>query len=119
MRKKVTIVGAGQVGGSCARRLAERDYADIVLIDIVEGLPQGKALDILQAAPIVNYDSKIIGTNDYSDTAGSDLVVITSGSPRKPGMSRDDLLAVNQKGNHRRDRGDRQTLTRLHYHRRY
>ena len=97
MRKKVTIVGAGQVGGSCARRLAERDYADIVLIDIVEGLPQGKALDIQQAAPIVNYDSKIIGTNDYADTAGSDLVVITSGSPRKPGMSRDDLLAVNQK----------------------
>ncbi len=97
MRKKVTVVGAGQVGGSCARRLAERDYADIVLIDIVEGLPQGKALDILQAAPIVNYDSDIIGTNDYADTAGSDLVVITSGSPRKPGMSRDDLLAVNQK----------------------
>lgn len=97
MRKKVTIVGAGQVGGSCARRLAERDYANIVLIDIVEGLPQGKALDIQQAAPIVNYDSKIIGTNDYADTAGSDLVVITSGSPRKPGMSRDDLLAVNQK----------------------
>ncbi len=97
MRKKVTIVGAGQVGGSCARRLAERDYADIVLIDIVEGLPQGKALDIQQAAPIVNYDSKIIGTNDYADTAGSDLIVITSGSPRKPGMSRDDLLAVNQK----------------------
>ena len=97
MRKKVTIVGAGQVGGSCARRLAERDYADITLIDIVEGLPQGKALDIQQAAPIVNYDSQIIGTNDYADTAGSDLVVITSGSPRKPGMSRDDLLAVNQK----------------------
>ena len=97
MRKKVTIVGAGQVGGSCARRLAERDYADIVLIDIVEGLPQGKALDILQAAPIVNYDSSIVGTNDYADTAGSDLVVITSGSPRKPGMSRDDLLAINQK----------------------
>ncbi len=97
MRKKVTIVGAGQVGGSCARRLAERDYADIVLIDIVEGLPQGKALDILQAAPIVNYDSSIVGTNDYADTAGSDLVVITSGNPRRPGMSRDDLLAVNQK----------------------
>ena len=97
MRKKVTVVGAGQVGGSCARRLAERDYADIVLIDIVEGLPQGKALDIQQAAPIVNYDSGIIGTNDYADTAGSDLIVITSGSPRKPGMSRDDLLAVNQK----------------------
>ncbi len=97
MRKKVTIVGAGQVGGSCARRLAERDYADIVLIDIIEGLPQGKALDIQQAAPIVGYDSAIIGTNDYADTAGSDLVVITSGSPRKPGMSRDDLLAVNQK----------------------
>ena len=97
MRKKVTIVGAGQVGGSCARRLAERDYADIVLIDIIEGLPQGKALDIQQAAPIVGYDSAISGTNDYADTAGSDLVVITSGSPRKPGMSRDDLLAVNQK----------------------
>jgi malate dehydrogenase len=94
-RYKVTVVGAGMVGGSLAQRLAERDYADVVLVDIVEGLPQGKALDILEAGPVCGYDSLITGTNGYDETAGSDLVVITSGIARKPGMSRDDLLKTN------------------------
>ena len=95
MRKKITIVGAGNVGGTLAQRLAERNYADLVLLDVVEGLPQGKALDLLEAGPVVGYDCMIIGTNDYKDTAGSDVVVITSGVARKPGMSRDDLLFTN------------------------
>jgi len=95
-KKKVTVVGAGNVGGTTAQRVAERNYADVVLVDIVEGLPQGKALDILESGPIVGYDSNVIGTNSYDDTAGSDVVVITSGIPRKPGMSRDDLLKTNQ-----------------------
>lgn len=93
---KVTVVGAGNVGGTTAQRLAERNYADVVLVDIVEGMPQGKALDILESGPIYGFDSNVIGTNDYADTADSDVVVITSGSPRKPGMSRDDLLKTNQ-----------------------
>jgi malate dehydrogenase len=93
---KVTVVGAGMVGGTLAQRIVERNFADVVLVDIVEGLPQGKALDMLEANPILGYDSTIIGTNDYEDTADSDVVVITSGSPRKPGMSRDDLLNTNQ-----------------------
>jgi malate dehydrogenase len=96
-RKKVTIVGAGNVGGTTAMRLAQRGYADVVLYDIVEGMPQGKALDLQEAAPVEGYDCTIVGTNDYADTAGSDVVVFTSGAPRKPGMSRDDLLSVNQK----------------------
>jgi malate dehydrogenase len=96
-RKKVTIVGAGNVGGTTAMRLAERGYADIVLYDIVDGLPQGKALDLLEAGPVEGYDCRITGTTSYADTAGSDVVVFTSGAPRKPGMSRDDLLAVNKK----------------------
>lgn len=95
MRKKISIIGAGNVGGTLAQRLAERDYADIVLVDIIDGLPQGKGLDILESAPVVGYDTNIIGTNDYADTAGSDLVVITSGMARKPGMSRDDLVLAN------------------------
>src|SRR3954465_6341800 len=95
-RLKITVVGAGNVGGTTAQRLAERNYADVVLVDIVEGLPQGKALDILQSGPILGFDSNVTGTNGYEDTAGSDVVVITSGSPRKPGMSRDDLLKTNQ-----------------------
>ncbi len=95
-KSKVTVVGAGNVGGTTAQRLAERNYADVVLVDIVEGLPQGKALDILQSGPIYGYDSNVIGTNDYEVTANSDVVVVTSGSPRKPGMSRDDLLETNQ-----------------------
>src|SRR5579871_5297185 len=92
MRKKVTIVGAGMVGGATAQYLAQRGYCDIVLMDVVEGLPQGKALDLHEAGPIEGFDGKVNGTNDYADTAGSDVVVITSGMPRKPGMSRDDLL---------------------------
>jgi malate dehydrogenase len=95
MRSRVTVVGAGGVGASCAQRIAERGYADIVLVDVVEGLPQGKALDILQCGPIVQSDSSIVGTNDYADTADSDVVVITAGMPRKPGMSRDELVQAN------------------------
>jgi malate dehydrogenase len=94
-RPQVTVVGAGNVGASVAQRVAEAALADVVLIDIVEGLPQGKALDLAEAAPIVGHDMKITGTNDYADTAGSDVVVVTSGLPRTPGMSRDDLLAKN------------------------
>ncbi len=93
---KVTVVGAGNVGGTTAQRLAERNYADVVLVDIVEGLPQGKALDILESGPVLGFDSNVTGTNGYEESAGSDVVVITSGSPRKPGMSRDDLLKTNQ-----------------------
>jgi malate dehydrogenase len=95
-KSKVTVVGAGNVGGTMAQRLAERNYADVVLVDIVEGLPQGKALDILESGPILGYDSNVIGTNGYEESENSDVVVITSGSPRKPGMSRDDLLKTNQ-----------------------
>src|ERR1700724_3677296 len=94
-RSKITVVGAGNVGATVAQRLAERGYADIVLVDIVEGLPQGKALDMLEAGPIVGYDSRITGTNGYEETAGSTVCVITSGVPRKPGMSRDDLVKTN------------------------
>jgi len=96
MRRKITVVGAGNVGATTAQRLAERDYADVVLVDIVEGMPQGKALDLNQAGPVVGYEPKIVGTNGYEETSGSDIVVITSGLPRKPGMSRDDLLAANR-----------------------
>jgi malate dehydrogenase len=95
-KSKVTVVGAGNVGGTTAQRLAERNYADVVIIDIVEGLPQGKALDILQSGPVVGFDSNVTGTNTYEQSADSDVVIITSGSPRKPGMSRDDLLKTNQ-----------------------
>ena len=94
-RSKITVVGAGNVGATLAQRLAERGYADIVLVDIVEGLPQGKALDMLQAGPIVGYDSRVTGTNGYEETAGSAICVITSGVPRRPGMSRDDLVKTN------------------------
>jgi len=97
VRSKITVVGAGNVGATLAQRLAERDYADVVLVDIVEGLPQGKALDMLEAGPIVGYDSLVTGANDYAATAGSDIVVVTSGLPRKPGMSRDDLVMSNAK----------------------
>ena len=94
-RYKVTVVGAGMVGGTLAQRLAEREYADVVLVDIVEGMPQGKALDITEAGPVYGYDSIVTGSNGYEETAGSDLVVITSGMARKPNMSRDDLLKIN------------------------
>jgi malate dehydrogenase len=97
MRNKITVVGAGNVGATCAQRLAERGYANIVLVDIIEGMPQGKALDILESGPVVGFDSNVIGTNSYADTAGSDIAIITSGVPRKPGMSRDDLVLTNMK----------------------
>ncbi len=96
MRSKISVIGAGFVGSTLAQRLAERDYADIVMFDIVPNMPQGKALDILQAGPVVGYDTLVTGTNDYADTANSDIVVITSGFPRKPGMTRDDLVKKNQ-----------------------
>jgi malate dehydrogenase len=95
-RKKITVVGAGNVGATAAQRLAERDYADVVLVDIVDGIPQGKALDLNQAGPIVGYEPNVVGTTGYAETAGSDIVIITSGFPRQPGMSRDDLLAKNK-----------------------
>ena len=97
MRQKITVVGAGNVGATTAQRLFEKSYADIVLVDIVEGLPQGKALDILESGPVVGSDAHIIGTNSYEETANSDIIVITSGIARKPGMSRDDLLLTNMK----------------------
>lgn len=97
MRRKVSVIGAGNVGATCAFRIAEKGYADIVLLDIIEGLPQGKGLDMQQATPIIDSDAKIVGTNDYRDTANSDVVVITSGASRKPGMSRDDLMLANMK----------------------
>jgi malate dehydrogenase len=96
-RPKVTIVGAGATGATCAEVLAQRDYADIVLTDIKEGLPQGKALDINQMGPILGFEATVTGTNDYADTAGSDVVVVTAGLPRQPGMSRDDLVQTNEK----------------------
>ncbi len=96
-RAKITIIGAGNVGATCAHWAAAAELGDIVLLDIVEGLPQGKGLDLMQASPIERFDSRIVGTNDYADTAGSDIVIITSGIARKPGMSRDDLMATNMK----------------------
>jgi len=96
-RRKITVVGAGNVGATLAQRLAERGYADIVLVDIVEGLPQGKALDMLESMPVLGVDVNVIGTNGYDETAGSDVIIITSGIARRPGMSRDDLIATNQK----------------------
>ncbi len=95
MRRKVTVVGAGHVGATLAQRITERDHVDVVLVDVVEGVPQGKALDLLEAGPVLGYDTCVTGSNNYDDTAGSDIVVITAGLARKPGMSRDDLLAAN------------------------
>jgi malate dehydrogenase len=97
MNRKVTVVGAGNVGATLAQRLADRELGDVALIDIVEGMPQGKGLDIMEATPVEGSDARVIGTNDYRDTAGSDVVVITAGIARKPGMSRDDLLSTNYK----------------------
>ena len=94
-RKKITIVGAGNVGATAALRLADRDYADIVLVDVIDGMPQGKALDLMESGPIEHFDTHLLGTQEYSPTAGSDLVIITSGLARRPGMSRDDLLSQN------------------------
>ena len=96
-RLKVTVVGAGNVGGSIAQRLAEKNWYDVVLVDIVDGMPQGKALDLAQAGPVCGYDSKLTGANDYDETARSSVVVITSGIARKPGMSRDALIETNTK----------------------
>jgi malate dehydrogenase len=95
MRRKVTVIGAGNVGATVAHRLADKQLADVVVIDILEGVPQGKGLDLLESGPIEGYDVKVKGTNDYADTANSDIVVMTAGFPRKPGMSRDDLLKAN------------------------
>ena len=119
MRRKITVVGAGNVGATTAQRLAERDYADIVLVDIVDGMPQGKALDLNQAGPVVGYEPNITGTNTYDETSGSDIVVITSGLPRKPGMSRDDLLAANKEIVGERHQGGRPALPGRDHHRRH
>src|SRR5215216_6700856 len=97
MNRKVTVVGAGNVGATLAQRLADKEVADVVLVDILEGIPQGKGLDMRQAGPVEGSDSQVIGTNDYADSAGSEVVVITAGIARKPGMSRDDLLNTNYK----------------------
>jgi len=97
MRKKVTVVGAGNVGATLAQRISERDLVDVVMVDVAEGVPQGKALDLLEAGPVLGYDTFVAGTNTYDETAGSDIIVITAGLARKPGMSRDDLLAANGK----------------------
>jgi malate dehydrogenase len=96
LRRKITVVGAGNVGATAAQEIARRDYGDVVLVDIIEGLPQGKALDMNEAGPVLGYEAKVVGTNGYEETAGSDVVVITSGKPRSPGMSRDDLVTTNQ-----------------------
>ncbi len=95
MDKKVTVIGAGNVGATAAQRLAEKELCDVVLIDIIEGVPQGKALDLAEAAPIEKHDARLTGANDYDASKGSDIVIITAGIPRKPGMSRDDLLKTN------------------------
>src|SRR6476661_7063882 len=95
MRKKITVVGGGNVGASCAVNLASKELGDVVMVDVVEGVPQGKGLDMLQMGPIEGYDVMVSGANDYEPTANSDVVVITAGFPRKPGMSRDDLLIAN------------------------
>jgi malate dehydrogenase len=97
LRRKVTVVGAGNVGATCALQLARRDYLEVVLVDIVENLPQGKALDMNQMGAVLGFEPRIVGSNGYEETAGSDVVVITAGVPRKPGMSRDDLVTTNER----------------------
>lgn len=96
MRKKVTVIGASNVGATCAQEIARRDYAEVVLVDIVPNLPQGKALDMNQAGAVLGYEPTVVGTNGYEETEGSDVVVITAGKPRAPGMSRDDLVTTNE-----------------------
>ncbi len=96
MRRKITVVGAGNVGASVAQRLAEKELGDVVLVDVVEGVPQGKALDLVQSGPIEGFDGKLVGSNGYEETAGSEMVVLTAGLARRPGMSRDDLLRKNE-----------------------
>jgi malate dehydrogenase len=95
-RRKVTVIGAGNVGTTAAQEVARRDYADVVVVDIIENLPQGKALDLNEAGPVLGYEPNVVGANDYEATAGSDVVVVTSGKPRSPGMSRDDLVTTNE-----------------------
>ena len=95
MNRKVSVIGSGNVGATAARSIADKELADVVVLDILEGVPQGKGLDMLEACPVEGSDSRVIGTNDYADTAGSDIVVVTAGLARKPGMSRDDLLNKN------------------------
>jgi malate dehydrogenase len=97
LRRKITVVGAGNVGATCALELARRDYADVVLVDIKEGLPQGKALDIAQMGAVLSFEPRVTGTNGYDETSGSEVVVVTAGLPRSPGMSRDDLVATNER----------------------
>jgi len=97
LRRKVTVIGAGMVGRTVAQEVARRDYADVVIVDIVENLPQGIALDINQAGPVLGYEANVVGSNSYEETAGSSVVVVTAGVPRKPGMSRDDLVTTNEK----------------------
>ena len=97
MDKKVTVIGAGNVGATVAQRLAEKELCDVVLLDVIEGVPQGKSLDLTEAAPIERHDAHLTGTNDYDASAGSDIIIITAGMARKPGMSRDDLLAINKR----------------------
>lgn len=96
MRRKVTVIGAGNVGATCAQELARRDYAEVVLVDIIPNLPQGKALDLNQAGAVLGYEPTVVGTNGYEETDGSDVIVITAGKPRSPGMSRDDLVTTNE-----------------------
>jgi malate dehydrogenase len=96
VRRKVTVIGSGNVGATCAQELARRDYADVVLVDIIPNFPQGKALDMNQAAAVLAYEPNIVGTNSYDETAGSDVIVVTAGRPRAPGMSRDDLVTTNE-----------------------
>src|SRR5512134_863606 len=95
MNRKVTVVGAGHVGATLGQLIAYRELADVVLVDVIEGMPQGKGLDVMEATPVEGVDARVVGTNDYKDTAGSDIVVLTAGIARKPGMSRDDLLNTN------------------------
>src|SRR5689334_24812994 len=97
MKQKVTVVGAGNVGATAAQRIVEKELADVALIDIIPGVPQGKALDMMESSPVERFDAKMVGANDYEASAGSDVVVITAGVPRKPGMSRDDLVTTNEK----------------------
>ncbi|WP_166039371.1 malate dehydrogenase [Sphingosinicella sp. YJ22] len=96
-RKKIALIGAGNIGGTLAHLAAQKELGDIVLFDVVEGVPQGKALDLAQCGPVEGFDAKLTGTNDYADIAGADVVIVTAGVPRKPGMSRDDLLGINLK----------------------
>src|SRR5690349_1866523 len=96
-RKKIALIGAGNIGGTLAHLAAQKELGDVVLFDIVEGVPQGKALDLLQCGPVEQFDVDVKGTNDYKDIAGADVIIVTAGVPRKPGMSRDDLLGINHK----------------------